>query len=100
LAGLPRPIVDRVRAAYRGGEFQEAAAAARVLPDEFVRKVALAGNRQHATGQIRAALKAGADSVHVFPLGTGRIETIRSFARAWADAVSSDLQPHGEISDM
>ena len=91
LAGLPRPIVDRVQAAYQGGEFQEAAAAARVLPDEFVRKVALAGNRQHATRQIRAALKAGADSVHVFPLGTGRMETIRSFAQAWADAASPGL---------
>ena len=91
LAGLPRPIVDRVQAAYQGGEFQEAAAAARVLPDEFVRQVALAGNRQHATHQIRAVLKAGADSVHVFPLGTGRMETIRSFAQAWADAASPGL---------
>jgi 5,10-methylenetetrahydromethanopterin reductase len=90
LAGLPRAIVDRVRAAYQGGEFQEAAAAARVLPDEFVRKVALAGNRQHATQQIRAVLKAGADSVHVFPLGTGRVETIKGFAQAWADATGPE----------
>ena len=44
LAGLPADLVEGVRARYAGGEFQEAAAAARLLPDEFVRTVALAGN--------------------------------------------------------
>jgi 5,10-methylenetetrahydromethanopterin reductase len=83
LAGLPRDLVDRVRAGYSGGEFQEAAAAARVLPDEFVRKVALAGNRQHAADRIDAALGAGADSVHVFPLGAERMKTVRAFAEVW-----------------
>jgi 5,10-methylenetetrahydromethanopterin reductase len=83
LAGLPRDLVDRVRAGYSGGEFQEAAAAARLLPDEFVRKVALAGNRQHAAERIAAALGAGADSVHVFPLGAERMKTVRAFAEVW-----------------
>jgi len=84
LAGLPRDLADRVRAGYQGGEFQEAAAAARELPDEFVRKVALAGNGERAGAQIRAALAAGADSVHVFPLGARRMDTVRAFARAWS----------------
>jgi 5,10-methylenetetrahydromethanopterin reductase len=83
LAGLPRDLVDRVRAGYSGGEFQEAAAAARLLPDEFVRKVALAGNRQHAAERIGAVLRAGADSVHVFPLGAERMKTVRAFAEVW-----------------
>jgi len=83
LAGLPRDLADRVRAGYSGGEFQEAPAAARVLPDEFVRKVALAGNRQHAAERIGAALSAGADSVHVFPLGAERMNTVRAFAEVW-----------------
>jgi 5,10-methylenetetrahydromethanopterin reductase len=83
LAGLPRDLVDRVRAGYSGGEFQEAAAAARLLPDEFVRKVAFAGNRQHAAERIGAALGAGADSVHVFPLGAERMKTVRAFAEVW-----------------
>ncbi len=86
LAGLPRAAVDRVRGSYHGGEFQEADAAARDLPDEFVRKVALAGNRERASGQIRAALDAGADSVHVFPLGAGRMKTVRAFAQSWSAA--------------
>jgi 5,10-methylenetetrahydromethanopterin reductase len=81
LAGLPR---DLVGAGYQGGEFQDASAAARLLPDEFVRKVALAGNRQHAAERIGAALAAGADSVHVFPLGAERMKTVRAFAEVWA----------------
>jgi 5,10-methylenetetrahydromethanopterin reductase len=88
LAGLPRDVVDAAAAAYAGGEFQEAAAAARGLPDDFIRKVALAGNQARAAGQIRAVLAAGADSVHVFPLGRDRMATVRAFARSWSAAVS------------
>lgn len=88
LAGLPAAAAERVRSAYRGGEFQEAAGAALELPEEFVRKVALAGNRQRATGQIQAALAAGADSVHVFPLGANRMATVRAFAQSWAAATA------------
>lgn len=89
LAGLPREVVAGVRAGYTGGEFQEAAAVARGLPDDFVRKVALAGNRERAAGQIRAALDAGADSVHVFPLGEKRMETVRAFAESWSAATAA-----------
>src|SRR6266851_3320604 len=85
LAGLHRDITSRVRARYSGGEFQEAASAAQLLPDDFVRKVALSGNRQRAAEQIRLALAAGADSVHVFPLGADRLGTIRAFADSWAE---------------
>jgi 5,10-methylenetetrahydromethanopterin reductase len=97
LAGLPREIVNRVREAYQGGEFQEAAAAARQLPDSFVRKVALAGNREHAMGQIRAVLGAGADSMHVFPIGGGRMNTVRAFADAWRSATAKpkEANPSG-----
>ena len=91
LAGLSPEIVTRVREAYQGGEFQEAAVAARQLPDSFVRKVALAGNGKRAIGQIRAVLDAGADSVHVFPIGSGRMNTVRSFADAWR-SVMAELQ--------
>jgi 5,10-methylenetetrahydromethanopterin reductase len=90
LAGLPREVVDRVRAGYAGGEFQEAATAARGLPDDFVRKVALAGNQARAAAQIRAVLDAGADSVHVFPLGRDRMATVRAFAGSWSAAVSPE----------
>jgi 5,10-methylenetetrahydromethanopterin reductase len=90
LAGLAPEIADRVRAGYSGGEFQEAASAAALLPDEFVRKVALSGNQQRAAQQIRNALRAGADSVHVFPLGSNRMQTVRSFANAWSDVAHQE----------
>jgi 5,10-methylenetetrahydromethanopterin reductase len=85
LAGLTPSLIEQVRAAYAGGEFQEAAAAARLLPDEFVRRVALAGNADRARERIAAVMDAGADSVHVFPLGDGRMETVRAFAACVAD---------------
>ena len=94
--------MTRVREAYQGGEFQEAAAAARQLPDSFVRQVALAGNGERVMGQIRTVLDAGADSVHVFPIGSGRMNTVRSFAGAWrsvlAELSAERLYPAARIS--
>jgi 5,10-methylenetetrahydromethanopterin reductase len=80
LWGLDPELVAAVRDAYRGGEFQEAGSAAKLLPDGFVREVALAGDPQQARGRIEVALDAGVDSVHVFPLGGRRMQTIESFA--------------------
>jgi 5,10-methylenetetrahydromethanopterin reductase len=85
LWGLDPALVTAVRDAYRGGEFQEAAAAAKLLPDDFVREVALAGGREQARGRIEAAIAAGADSVHVFPLGQRRMETIEAFAACFRE---------------
>lgn len=81
LAGLPDALVEEVRRAYAGGEFQEAAAAASLLPDEFVRRVALAGDAADARHAVDTVLGSGADAVHVFPLGERRMDTVRAFAR-------------------
>jgi 5,10-methylenetetrahydromethanopterin reductase len=80
LAGLSPSLIEDVKTRYAGGEFQEAAAAARLLPDAFVRRVALAGNADRARASIEAVVGAGADSVNVFPLGAGRMDTVRAFA--------------------
>ena len=85
LAGLPSSLVEQVRERYAGGEFQEAAEAARLLPDGFVRRVALAGDAAHARERIEAVAAAGADSIHVFPLGEHRMQTIEAFSRCFAD---------------
>jgi 5,10-methylenetetrahydromethanopterin reductase len=92
LAGLPRSLVDRVRELYEGGEFQEAERAAGLLPDEFVRSVALAGNARHARERIEAVAAAGADSVHVFPLGPRRVQTIEAFAACFEDVVGEAVR--------
>jgi 5,10-methylenetetrahydromethanopterin reductase len=93
LAGVPAFMVEDVRSLYSGGEFQEAAAAASLMPDDFVRRVALAGDRRQATARIEDVLEAGADSMHVFPLGDRRMATVRAFAACWRDVVEgSDTQ--------
>jgi 5,10-methylenetetrahydromethanopterin reductase len=89
LGGLPPALIEEVRARYSGGEFQEAEEAARLLPDGFVRKVALAGGAHQARERIRAVAEAGVDSIHVFPLGGGRMETIETFARCFADTAGA-----------
>jgi 5,10-methylenetetrahydromethanopterin reductase len=89
LAGLPAQLIDEVKARYAGGEFQEAAAAARLLPDDFVRRVALAGNADRARERIQAVVDAGADSVNVFPLGKGRMQTVHAFAACFDDLMRS-----------
>ena len=80
LAGLSPSLIQEVKTRYAGGEFQEAAAAASLLPDAFVRRVALAGNADQAREHIASAHEAGADSINVFPLGDGRMETVRAFS--------------------
>ena len=87
LGGLPPSLIEDVRQRYAGGEFQEAEEAARLLPDDFVRKVALAGDGRQARERIEVVAAAGADSIHVFPLGARRVETIGAFARCFADVV-------------
>ena len=85
LGGLPATLTDQVRERYAGGEFQEAADAANLLPDGFVRKVALAGDAAAARGRIEAVAAAGADSIHVFPLGGNRMQTVEAFAECFDD---------------
>jgi 5,10-methylenetetrahydromethanopterin reductase len=85
LAGLPSSLIDQVRERYAGGEFQEAGEAAHLLPDEFVRMVALAGDAKHARARLEVVAAAGADSVHVFPLGSHRMQTIEAFSQCFEE---------------
>lgn len=84
LAGLPQEIIDQVRASYSGGEFQEAARAAQALPADFVKRMALAGGPAEARAHLSTLAALGVDSVTVFPLGAGRMATIRAFAECAA----------------
>jgi 5,10-methylenetetrahydromethanopterin reductase len=85
LAGLDPEVVAAVRARYEGGEFQEAQQAGQLLPEDFVRRMALAGDVEATAEQLAALAAIGVDSVHVFPLGEDRVGTIERFAAA-ADA--------------
>jgi len=82
VAGLSPELVTQVQEAYKGGEFQEAEAAASLLPDDFVQRMALYGGVDEAREHIRTLASLGVDSINVFPLGADRMATIRGFAEA------------------
>jgi len=84
LAGLSADLVDAVRTGYSGGEFQEAASAAELLPPDFVRRMALAGDSAEASAHLRDLAELGVDEVTVFPLGPNRMQTVARFAECAA----------------
>jgi 5,10-methylenetetrahydromethanopterin reductase len=81
LAGMSDELIEQVRAAYGGGEFQQAAAAASLIDDDIVRKVAFAGTRASTAGKLAWLLDEGFEAVSVFPLGADRMATIEAFAQ-------------------
>ena len=82
VAGLSAELVAKVQESYQGGEFQEAEAASALLPDDFVKRMALYGGVDEAREHIRTLNSLGVDSINVFPLGADRMATIRGFAEA------------------
>ena len=81
LAGLDPVISAEVKARYAGGEFQEARAAASIMPVTFVEKMAFTGTSEQALGHLQTLSDLGVDSVTLFPLGSRRSETVEAFSR-------------------
>jgi 5,10-methylenetetrahydromethanopterin reductase len=81
LAGMSEELIEAVNAAYSGGEFQHAREAARLIPDELVKRIAFCGNPRSARKKLDWLREEGVSAVSVFPLGEGRRETIEAFAR-------------------
>jgi 5,10-methylenetetrahydromethanopterin reductase len=80
MAGMSDDLIAEVRSVYGGGEFQQASAAAALIDDDLVRKVAFAGTAQTAAAKLGWLREEGLDGVSVFPLGGARIPTIEAFA--------------------
>jgi 5,10-methylenetetrahydromethanopterin reductase len=80
MAGMSEALIDQVRGVYAGGEFQEASAAAALIDDDLVRRVAFAGTPQTAAAKLAWLREEGLDGVSVFPLGGERLATVRAFA--------------------
>jgi len=89
MAGLSSELVQQVRAMYQGGEFQEAAAAAKLLPVDFVHRMALAGDVDRAKTHLKNMLDLGVDCVSVFPLGEDRMKTVRNFRKAFDEVTGA-----------
>jgi 5,10-methylenetetrahydromethanopterin reductase len=83
MAGLSAELIDRIRRSYRGGEFQEAEAAAALLPLDFVQRMALCGGVASARAHIRNLSDLGVDAITVFPLSKDRMATVRGFIQAF-----------------
>jgi 5,10-methylenetetrahydromethanopterin reductase len=81
LAGMSDELIDAVITAYGGGEFQHAQEAARLIPDELVRKIAFCGTPATASAKLDWLREADVGGVSVFPLGSDRRSTIKAFAR-------------------
>ncbi len=80
LAGMSEELIESVNAAYTGGEFQHARSAARLIPDELVRKIAFCGTPAQALEKLDWLRGAGVGGMSVFPLGADKRETIARFA--------------------
>jgi 5,10-methylenetetrahydromethanopterin reductase len=81
LAGMSDELIESVRTAYGGGEFQRAGAAAELIDDDLVRKLAFAGTPRTTAAKLDWLRRSGIDAVSVFPLGADRFATIEAFAR-------------------
>jgi 5,10-methylenetetrahydromethanopterin reductase len=81
LAGMSDELIESVRTAYGGGEFQRAGAAASLIADDLVRKLAFAGTPDAAAAKLDWLRQTGIDAVSIFPLGADRFATIETFAR-------------------
>jgi 5,10-methylenetetrahydromethanopterin reductase len=85
LAGMSDELIAAVNDAYSGGEFQHARAAAKLISDELVRKIAFCGTPAQAQEKLDWLREAGVASVSVFPLGDDRRGTIERFAKLAID---------------
>ena len=72
-------LVEEVRRRYRGGEFQEAAEAARLIR-RAGRQDGAGWQRRGRRPKVRLLHERGVDCVNVFPSEGTRVGTIRRFA--------------------
>lgn len=80
LAGMSDDLIEAVNASYAGGEFQHAREAARLIPNDLVRKIAFCGTPTQAQQKLDWLRQSDVGGVSVFPLGEDRRGTIARFA--------------------
>lgn len=81
LAGMSEALIEAVVRGYAGGEFQQARAAAALIPDDLVRTLAFCGTEAGVAPKLEWLRSEGVAGVSVFPLGDDRRATIEAFAR-------------------
>ncbi|AQA01882.1 hypothetical protein BVC93_04905 [Mycobacterium sp. MS1601] len=88
LAGLPDDIAQKVKSAYGGGEFQEAKSAASLLPDSFVRRMSLCGDKSVVREHLKTMAELNIDCFAAFPTTDtveSRLNTVKALAETAAE---------------
>lgn len=80
-AGIPLDVIQRIKAAYTGGDIHDAGGAEKVTPDDVVRAFAFAGTPDDVAGQVERIRDAGFTHIELFPTGHDRRGTVERFAR-------------------
>jgi 5,10-methylenetetrahydromethanopterin reductase len=80
IAGVPADLSARIRAAYAGGHFHEARAAAEMVTPEMIERLALAGSPADFRARIRAIVDLGVTHIEWLTINPDRLAAARLFA--------------------
>ncbi len=80
IAGVPAELSARIRAAYAGGHFHEAKAAAALVTEEMIERLAFAGSPADARARIRAIVDLGVTHIEWLTINADRLAAARLFA--------------------
>jgi 5,10-methylenetetrahydromethanopterin reductase len=79
LAGLTKDQVQQIRDSYTAGHFSEAHAAGRLLSDDVVDRLVLAGPPAYWIERLQQLRALGVRHFEIFPVGQDRAGTVRRF---------------------
>lgn len=80
IAGVPAELSERIRAAYTGSHFHEAKAAAALVTEEMIERLALAGSPADFRDRIRAIVDLGVNHIEWLTINPDRLAAARLFA--------------------
>jgi 5,10-methylenetetrahydromethanopterin reductase len=81
VAGIDPATVKQIQAAYSGGEFHQAQAAAALTPDEMVERFTLGGTPDEARARVERLRACGVTGFNYMPTGGGRPESLELFSQ-------------------
>jgi alkanesulfonate monooxygenase SsuD/methylene tetrahydromethanopterin reductase-like flavin-dependent oxidoreductase (luciferase family) len=80
IAGVPAELSQRIRAAYAGGHFHEAKAAAALVTGEMIERLAIAGSPADARARVRAIVDLGVNHIEWLTVNPDRVAAARLYA--------------------
>lgn len=80
LANLDLAIIERIQAAYRGGEFHLAQDAAALVPDEMIDLFTVGGSPEEAQARVSRLAAFNITGINFMPIGPGRTTSVKLFA--------------------